>query len=141
MDTPSLTMERLARQLTAREAAGESVVEGGETWWACQRLQQSLVRLVGEAGLRSLMSRALTLAQAEAPSLAAVRVQPDGSFEGPGPAQDDEARVIVVVKLLGLLQTFIGASLTQQLVRDAWPDLSVNETGVNEMGQRGEGRS
>ena len=141
MDTSSPVIERLARQLTALEAAGESVVEGGESWRPCPRLQQSLARLVGEAGLRSLLSRALTLAQAEAPSLAAARVQPDGSFEGPGPAQDDEARVIVVAKLLGLLQTFIGASLTLQLVRDAWPELSVNETGVNEMGQRGEGRS
>jgi hypothetical protein len=141
MDTPSPAIERLARQLTALEAAGESVLEGGESWWPCPRLQQSLARLVGEAGLRSLMSRALTLAQAEAPALVAVRVQPDGSFDGPGPAQDDEARVIVVAKLLGLLQTFIGASLTLQLVRDAWPELSVNETGVNEMGQRGEGRS
>ena len=141
MDTSSPVIERLARQLTALEAAGESVVEGGESWRPCPRLQQSLARLVGEAGLRSLLSRALTLAQAEAPSLAAARVQPDGSFEGPGPAQDDEARVIVVAKLLGLLQTFIGASLTLQLVRDAWPEFSVDEIGVNEMGQRGEGRS
>jgi hypothetical protein len=61
MDTPSPAMERLARQLTALEAAGGSVAVEGDAWWACQRLQQSLVRLVGQAGLRSLMSRALTL--------------------------------------------------------------------------------
>ena len=141
MDTPSPTMERLARQLTALEAAGESVAEGAGTWWACQRLQQSLVRLVGEAGLRSLTSRALTLAKAQAPALHTVRVRPDGSFEGPGSTHDDEARVVIVTQLLGLLQTFIGASLTQQLLQDAWPELSVDEIGVNEMGQRGEGRS
>jgi hypothetical protein len=129
MDTPSPAMERLARQLIALEAAGGSAADEGEAWWACQRLQQSLVRLVGEAGLRSLMSRTLTLAKAQTPALDAVGVLPDGSFAGPMPALEDEARVIVVAELLGLLQTFIGASLTLQVVRDAWPELLVQKMG------------
>ena len=134
--TPSPDIERLARQLAALEAASEAVAEGGAATRVCPRLQQSLVRLVGEGGLYSLMSRALTMAKAEVPSLDAVRIRPDGSFEGFGHTEDGEARVIVVAHLLGLLQTFIGRSLMLQLLRDAWPEVTGDESG-----QRGERRS
>jgi KaiC/GvpD/RAD55 family RecA-like ATPase len=119
MVAPTPEIAHFARQLVALEAAHEAGTEGPEGHWACKRLQQSLVRFVGTPGLRSLMSRALTMAKADVPSLGPVRVRPDGSFEGFGRHDDDEARVVVVARLLELLQTFIGRSLMLQLLRDA----------------------
>jgi hypothetical protein len=93
--------------------------------------------LVGVAGFRSLMSRAVAMAKAEVPSLAAVQVRADGSLEGldgAGPDQiagaGSEAGVVIVAQLLGLLVTFIGEPLTLRLVRDAWPDASIPATGA-----------
>ncbi len=66
-----------------------------------------------------------------------ITVNPDGSLEGfedleadatnSGEGGTDEAATIIV-HLLGLLVTFIGEPLTLQLVRDAWPDVSLDES-------------
>lgn len=94
----------------------------------CDRLRKSLVRLVGVAGFRALMSRALALAKSEVPSLAAVQVLPDGTLEGLDVLQHEDAGadggagVVIVAHQLQLLVTFIGEPLMLGLVRDAWPD-------------------
>jgi hypothetical protein len=104
----------------------------------CEKLRLPLARLAGAAGFRSLLSRAVAMAKAEVPSLAAAQVRADGSLEGldgPGPDQDagagGEAGVVVVAQLLGLLVTFIGEPLTLRLVRDAWPDASLPAAGAD----------
>jgi hypothetical protein len=84
-----------------------------------------LVKLVGVAGYRSLISRALAISKAEAPSLERVQVQLDGAIDGfDGIEQNlsEEAGVVVLVYLLDLLVKFIGETLTLGLVRDAWPE-------------------
>jgi len=84
------------------------------------------------------MSRALAVARAEVPALAAVRLRADGSLEGfesLGPDRGPGAGVVVVAQVLGLLVTFIGEPLTLRLVRDAWPDLPAAEPVAG----RGEG--
>jgi hypothetical protein len=127
MNTTTPAVQDLARRLIAFEAAADP--PGGPAaapMLACEKLRTPLVKLVGVAGFRSLMSRALAVAKAEAPSLDAVRVRPDGSlegWEGSGRSQDAASGVAVVAQLLGLLVTFIGVALTQGLVRDAWPDV------------------
>ena len=77
----------------------------------------------GLAGFRSLLSRALTLARAEAPSLNAVQVAADGSLQGleelrPQVDGDQarEAGIILITQLLGLLVRVVGEAITLQLV-------------------------
>jgi len=47
-----------------------------------EELRLRLVRLAGVDGFRSLLSRALTLAKADVPSLKMVQISADGSVEG-----------------------------------------------------------
>ena len=144
MSTAPPALRDFARRLLALEAARDEppVVGGRGAVRVCEKLRLPLSKLAGVAGFRSLMSRAVAMAKAEDPSLAAVHVRPDGSLEGldgPGPDQNagagGEAGVVVVAQLLGLLVTFIGEPLTLRLVRDAWPDASVPAPGT-ESGER-----
>jgi hypothetical protein len=95
----------------------------------CAKLRRPLITLAGVAGFRSLLSRALTLARAEAPSLSALQIAADGSLKGldelasqtdKGQARDEGA--ILIAQLIGLLLTFIGEGLTLRLVHDVWPE-------------------
>jgi hypothetical protein len=124
MNTTTPVIEALAQRLIALESAGEpSAMQFAAAVRTCDRLRVTLARLVGADGFCSLMSRALALAKREVPSLEAARVLPDGSLVGlDGVRRDADAGVIVVARLLGLLVTFIGESLTLGIVRDAWPD-------------------
>ena len=99
----------------------------------CAKLRRPLITLAGVAGFRSLLSRALTLARAEAPSLSAVQIAADGSLKGLDelePQIDKEQAkdggVILIAKLIGLLLTFIGEGLTLRLVQDVWPEAAFN---------------
>ena len=126
MKTTTPAIENLARRLIALEAArdpSDGLV--GAAVPACEKLRVPLARLVGVAGFRSLLSRALAMAKAEVPSLETLQVRPDGSLEDldeVGRPQDAEAGAVVLAQLLGLLVTFIGEPLMLRLVSDAWPD-------------------
>lgn len=116
----------LARRLVAIEAAWNEPAVGAVR--VSERLRLSLAKLAGVDGFRSLMSRALTMAKAEAPSLDRIQVLPDGSlegFDGMERSEEEGGGVIVVAQLLGLLVTLIGEPLTLRLVRDAWPNALV----------------
>ena len=118
------------------------VASGSEVVRVCEKLRVPLSKLAGDAGFRSLMSRAVAIAKSEVPSLAAVQMRADGSLEGlDDPVLDQnagsggEAGVTIVAQLLGLLVTFIGEPLTLRLVRDAWPNASLAglDTGSDEI--------
>lgn len=92
-------------------------------------LDTVLTRLAGRTGSRSLIARAASLAQAEAPSLKTVDISADGVLEVleelvsmSVPQEQERVEGIVVTHLLGLLITFIGERLTWQLIKEAWPD-------------------
>ena len=129
--TPSQTRD-LARQLLAYEGVAGNASEPAEfaAFGVCERLRQPLISLAGVAGFRSLLSRALTLARAEAPSLNAVQVAPDGSLQGLDelrPQVDvDQAReegIILIAQLLGLVVRVVGEAITLQLVTsEIFPD-------------------
>lgn len=77
-----------------------------------------------------LASRALTLARSEAPGLRAVQITADGHLHGmaesgpeTGKDQVEEGGVIFTARLMELLFTFIGKSLTVRLLQDVWPDV------------------
>jgi len=133
--SPSVS-RHLARRLLAYEADAGKNSEPPESaaFRVCEKLRRSLCSLAGVAGFRSLLSRALALARAEAPSLSAVQVSTDGSLKGLdelGPQRDkdmaNEGGALLIAQLLGLLLTFIGEGLTLRLVQDAWPESAVDD--------------
>jgi len=135
MEIPSALSRDLARRLLAVEAASKSAPNAHvhEAVRVCEKLRISLTRFAGSDGFTSLLRRALTLARADEPLVETVKVKPDGSLEGLDALAADttnggsEAAVAITVHLLGLLVTFIGEPLTLRLVRDAWPDGSLDE--------------
>jgi hypothetical protein len=125
MMLPPQTRE-LAQRLLACESTGGKTSEPTEfaAFHACEKLRQPIITLAGVAGFRSLLSRALTLARAEAPSLSAVQVAEDGSLKGIDELrpqvdgdQAREAGIILITQLLGLLVRVVGEAMTLQLVR------------------------
>jgi hypothetical protein len=101
---------------------------------AFERLRTSLTKLAGSAGFAILLGRAVALAIVKDPSLKPLGVGIDGSLTGV-----DEVRrglngshvahhggEIVLAELLGLLVSFIGEPLTLTLVREAWPNASMD---------------
>ena len=118
------------RLLTYEAVAGEnSEPADSPAFRVCAKLRRPLITLAGLAGFRSLLSRALTLARTEAPSLNAVQVAADGSLKGLDELEPqidkDQARdggAILVVQLIDLLLTFIGEGVTLRLVHDVWPE-------------------
>ena len=129
----------LARRFLGFEAAHDdsSDARADVAVRVIEELRLRLIRLAGVDGFRSLLSRALTLAKAEVPSLKMAHVSADGSLEGFNEIEQTEeagateqAGIVLVAHLLELLVTFIGAPLTLRLVRDKWPDASMDGTDV-----------
>src|ERR1035441_7688936 len=121
---PQQTRE-LAQRLIAYEGAASNTSEPMElaAFRVCETLRRPVCALAGVDGFRALLSRALTLARAEAPCLSAVRVAADGSLQGLDELgrqidkdQVREGGVILIAQLLGLLLTFIGETMTSRLV-------------------------
>ena len=135
MDSPSASTRGLARRLLAVEAAGNGAADATvhEAVRVVAKLRVSLTRFAGNDGFTSLLRRALSLARADVPGLHTVTLKPDGSLEGlealAAEAAHDgaEAAGAIIAHLLGLLVTFIGEPLTLRLVRDAWPDASLDD--------------
>ena len=126
----SLLSRHLAQRLLTYEAVAGENSEPAESgaFRVCAKLRRPLITLAGIAGFRSLLSRALTLARAEAPSLSAVQVAADGSLKGPDALasqtdmeQASDGGAVLIAQLIGLLLTFIGEGLTLRLVQDVWP--------------------
>jgi hypothetical protein len=118
--------------LLTLEAISESAgidARAHEAERVCEKLRIPLTRFAGAEGFASLLRRALALARAEVP-LDRVKIRPDGSIEGLEElARNDgtEAAAALTAHLLGLLVTFVGQSLTLRLVREAWPDASLDD--------------
>ena len=143
MSGASSQNQELARRLIVFEAVRANSPDApvDAAMLVIAELRLRLVKLAGVEGFRSLLSRALTLAKAEIPSLKMVQVGADGSLEGfEGIVGSEEvgaatrAGTALVAHLLELLVTFIGAPLTLRLVRDKWPDASMDgaESGTEE---------
>jgi hypothetical protein len=133
MNPATPTIQNLARRLIALEALCVAAPTAGDcrAEQVCEKLRLSLVKFAGNAGYRTLISRALAMAKVEAPSLEAVQIRPDGSLEGFDRIeiiQDRQSAEIVLGHLLSLLVTFIGERQTLGLVRAAWPDDLLEKT-------------
>lgn len=129
-------MKDLAQRLIAAEQGAVRDTAGGNRagFRVCEKLRAPLCTFAGVAGFRSLLSRALALAKAEAPLLAGVLINADGSFQY---SPELEARwttpeaakagTTLADQLLGLLITFIGEALTLRLVQDVWPQTALKD--------------
>ena len=123
-------MRDLARRLLAASQTGSSPHVHAAVV-VSDKLQVALTKLAGSEGFASLLQRALVLATADVRSLQSVKIGADGRLEGfeqlvadkETGAAGGEAAVAITAQLLGLLETFIGNSLTLKLVREAWPDI------------------
>ena len=96
----------------------------------CERLRPHLAPLMGSTGFHALLSRALALASREIPRLRLVHVNTQGSLacvDGTAapldPGELAEGGIVLTAQLLGLLEAFIGESLTLRILREAWPKL------------------
>ena len=79
--------------------------------------------LMGAAGFRALLSRALLLAKAEVAWLRELHVREDGFFDGldkleaqANPEEIAAGGIVLLARLLGLLATLIGEELTLRLL-------------------------
>jgi len=122
----------LAERLLAQERDSGNAPNEPAASRVCGKLGALLSKLAGAAGYRSLLSRALSLAQAYAPALKSVHVAPDGVLNGLADAKTaatseefTRGEIALVVQLLSLLHTFIGEPLTLQLLKEAWPTIDV----------------
>ena len=129
-------MRDFAERLIAYEMKGNksSQTKTAQVFLIGEKLRLHLTALMGKVGFRALLSRALVLANAEAPWLRAVHVKADGSFGGldelggqVGPEKITEGSVVLLAQMLGLLVAFIGGSLTLRLVREMWPKIPLND--------------
>ena len=123
--------ERLIAHETSDNKASEPKVPAA--FQVVERLRSPLATLMGKAGFRVLVSRALGLAGKEVPWLRTVHVKADGALEGweeLQPQLDPEewraGGLALIAQLLGLLVALIGENLTLQLVREVWPKLPLD---------------
>jgi hypothetical protein len=125
-------MRDFAERLVAHEVSenGSSGTKTPAAFPVCEKLRPHLANLMGRTGFHALLSRALTRAGAELPSLHGLEVSADGSLTQSDKfakrATPDElaaGSVVVVAQLLDLLVAFVGEKLTLQIVRDVWPKL------------------
>lgn len=100
-----------------------------------EKLRIHLEALMGVAGFRALLLRALALAAAESPWLGSVHVKPNGSLEWPDESDNKssdsgdafQGGVVLLANLIALLKTFIGELLTLRIVHDIWPKIPLND--------------
>jgi len=134
MNTHSSEIQDMARRLVALEIERDNRPDGGVDGavQVINELRIQLIKLAGADGFRSLLSRALTMARAEAPSLQTVNIGADGSLEGFGEIDEGKAAGVghaglaLLSHLLELLVAFIGEPLTLRLVYDKWPEASLD---------------
>jgi hypothetical protein len=132
MDALSPSIRALARTLLAEAQTGTNS-DVHDVALVSEQLRISLTRFAGAVGFASLLQRAVALASAEVPALRTVSVNKDGRLEGleqlatHAQRVREEAAVAITAHLLGLLVAFIGESLTQQLLRQLWPQSSLDE--------------
>jgi hypothetical protein len=107
-----------------------------------ERLRPQLSTLYGIAGYRSLLSRALVMADAEVPWLREVHMMADGSLKGLealrghlDPDEILEGKIALLAQLLGSLVAYLGPSLTWRLLGKIWPKTSMNEADFSDRGE------
>jgi len=145
MENPNLAMRELAQRLIAAESARRESRDGAQvdgapgdgapgkqsqaTVQVTEKLRITLTRFAGRDGFYALLSRALALSKAQVPALQTVKIRAEGSLEGF--LDNTDGGVVLIAHLLGLLATFIGESITLRLLREAWPEETLDLSAPN----------
>lgn len=135
MNETTVKMRAFAQRLIAyeRKRNKSSEANGSAFSSTCETLRGPLVALTGTAGFRSLLSRALALANGEVRWLRGCHVKADGSLELPAEMfqldmeEVAQGEIVLVAQLLGLLVTFIGEPLALRVVQDVWPEAPIDD--------------
>lgn len=105
-----------------------------------RRLSPAVTRLVTTVGYRALLARALDLTRGRFPLLESVNVGSGDAFIEAPLGMDaraiDDSLVGFIGTLITLLATFIGDDLTDNLIRDTWPDAPLQRTASRSGGTR-----
>ena len=127
-NNPGQALLVLARRLLAIEAADDEAASQQPHVGArvSEKLRFALSRFAGADGFAALMYRAAALAKAEVPALNTVQAQPNGTVEGLE-GVDEDAAALLIAHLLRLLVTFVGEPIALRLIREAWPDVPLDQ--------------
>jgi len=127
--TPAL--RTAAKRLLDLEGSTRGVAKLPAVARVNERFRRVLSTLLGAAGFRALLARAVTLAKAEVSELSELQVHEDGSLEGldvnDGKRRIADGEVVLVAHVLGLLVTFVGEALMLRLVHDMWPKANLDD--------------
>ena len=133
MRSPSKADLETARQLLALDG-GDDEHRAKVAARTYQKLEALLAPLIGRHGVRTLFVRSLRLAQLEGLAIsegsAADQAANPGDqlsdyLHGVAPQAAAKAAAVVIATFLRLLTTFIGARLTSQVLRGAWPKIEL----------------
>ncbi len=137
MDRFSLPLLGFAKRLIALELSGpESTKSASQRAISSfEKLRSQIITLMGSGGFQALLTRAIALAQSDVEWLRQVHVNADGMIETPlqvqppiSTEQMTEGSAIVLAHFLGLLVTFVGVRIMVNIVRETWPEISVDES-------------
>jgi hypothetical protein len=112
----------------ALEAAGDADSRAQAAGRVFDKLHAHLTPLLGKTGVELLLVRSAKLVQGELAFLAEASIL-DGAVQlrdrlrPPTPALAIESATDLFANFFGLLMTFIGERLTNQILRHAWPTL------------------
>ena len=129
-------MRSFAKRLIDSEAltSTTSAAQTAAIFPVTDKLRPHLATLMGDGGVRALLSRALVLATEEVSWLDAMQVNADGGLEGfetlgsqLDPSEFVEGKIVLLAQLFGLLVAFIGPSLTSRLAGEIWPQIPLVE--------------
>lgn len=120
----------LARRVLEIEADRELPQESGVDYLdrACEQLRSQMSQVVGALGYSTLLAHALVLAKQEDPVVEQLSMDQSGALEwGNQPELSSRARAteILLTKLIQLLITFLGETVTLRLLQNVWPELSI----------------
>jgi hypothetical protein len=130
MSQVSPQLRRFAQRLLAYEASLQSKSSDGTrhaTLQVIDELRPHVVNLMGMAGFRAFLSRAVARSSEEVRWLRAVHVKADGSLGGfeeyasLGAGQFAEGKVALLAQFLEMLVALIGVPLTLRMVFEIWP--------------------
>ena len=130
--------EELARRLLTQEAGtslgAEELAAAAERIHA--RLRQSLGVYLGQSGFDSLWTRAMRLAQVTVPfgssdGAAAPATGFQAVVRGRNTGEARTALIAMFASFIGLLYTFVGASLGLRLIGQVWPKLFAGDRGTH----------
>jgi hypothetical protein len=138
LNRPNAAQSTTASRLLSHESEADNSSTGGTTpaGRVYAKLSVHLVPILGKAGVQALMGRSFKLAQVELSefdeaSLSERATRLSDWFDTRNSDTEAESTAAVLANFFSLLTTFIGAKLTTELLRKAWPDvqgLAVSET-------------